>query len=45
MRCPKCNSDGVRYNQRRPTSGKEKKKFKRTDFTAKCNKCGWEGEC
>ena len=45
MKCPECQFAGCKYIQRRPekTSGK-KTMFKRTDFKAKCKKCGWEGE-
>lgn len=44
MKCPKCGVAGCRYNQRRPepTPGK-KVMFTRTDFTAKCKSCGYEG--
>jgi len=45
MYCPKCNNFGAcRYVQRRIKQSKVQGKFKRTDSTAKCGKCGWEGE-
>jgi hypothetical protein len=45
MICPKCGKNSCRYNQRREDFQKASdKKFKRTDFSAKCTKCNWEGE-
>jgi len=46
MKCPKCKEEGCRYKQRKPKRmvGLKKEPFTRTDFTAKCKKCGWEGE-
>ena len=46
MKCPKCGFAGCKYNQQRKKTGsaKNNKMPPRTDFTAKCKKCGWEGE-
>ena len=48
MKCPECKAASCKYNQQRKKteSAKNNKDLKkpRTDFTAKCKKCGWEGE-
>ena len=44
MNCPKCNAQNCKYIQRKPeNTGKNKTEFTRTDFKAKCKKCGWTG--
>lgn len=45
MKCPNCNKEGCRYEERKPvkTPGVGSKIFKRLNFKAKCKKCGWEG--
>ena len=40
MKCPKCNKEGVKFNIQINKNNKNKI---REDFTAKCNKCKWEG--
>ena len=44
MKCPDCDKEGARYNQKSKIidKGRNKKNFIRTDFTAKHN-CGWRG--
>jgi hypothetical protein len=43
MICPKCDKEGLKYNQK---ATKDKKNpFKRSDFSVKCNKCNWVGTC
>jgi len=54
MKCPKCNKEGLRYDEsysrksdgiRRGLSSKQRSNlWKRTNFFARCKKCGWEGE-
>ena len=45
MLCPKCGCSACMYGQKRKDFHKTKElKFKRTDFSAICPKCGWEGE-
>ena len=54
MKCPKCGKSGCRYDEswyrkldgkRINTIPKERKKdWKRTNFHARCKKCGWAGE-
>lgn len=51
MICPECGYPWARYVQRREdfvkSGGKRdkgnRKRFKRTDFTAECRRCGWKG--
>ena len=46
MNCPKCGAPNCRFKQKRSDfhGTKKTEKFKRTDFTAECKKCGWEGK-
>lgn len=48
MKCPKCGAEACKYNQQRKKTGSAKNnkgsQKPRTDFNAKCKKCGWEGE-
>ena len=54
MQCPKCKDPHLRYDESwyRKSDGKRKSKgkegrqspHKRTNFTARCKKCGFVGE-
>lgn len=45
MKCPGCQDAKIAYTQKKPAKTPGKNVFfKRTDFSAKCKKCGWEGE-
>ena len=46
MKCPKCDDHMLRYVEKRKekTDKKDDKRPPRTNFRAKCRKCGWEGE-
>jgi len=51
MKCPKCDSQTVKYNKSRKKNWKGRTDYTdrqtskpREDYTAKCKKCGWEGE-
>jgi len=50
MKCPNCGDNHLAYNKSRKkhwkgkSSNLEGKITPRIDFTAKCRKCGWEGE-
>ena len=46
MICPKCNKEGLKYLIEKERKGQGQKRYweKRTDFKAKCNRCGWEGD-
>lgn len=47
MQCPKCGNAGCKYDEQRKKSGCSKNNLmkQRTNFKAKCKKCGWEGNC
>ena len=46
MKCLICKNEGVKYIVKKPSfNNKESKKnYVRTDFTAKCSRCGWTGD-
>ena len=49
MKCPKCKNPRIAYNVSRKRLWKGRSEYgtkqePRVDFSAKCNKCGWEGE-
>jgi len=43
MKCPKCGKT-AKYNTTRDANRKVKQRKERTDFSAICNSCGWEGD-
>lgn len=44
MKCPKCGQEGCKYITKRKVSDNESHSpLPRTDFKAKCKKCGWTG--
>ena len=48
MKCPSCHKEECKYIEQRKKSGSSNKienrnKPERTNFKAKCKKCGWEG--
>ena len=53
MRCPKCGDPHCKYEEnwrkeRDRYTGEARKRRPinyRTNFKAKCKKCGWSGEC
>lgn len=43
MKCPNCKKEGLKYIERKKREDKGKTFLPRTNFKAKCKKCGWEG--